>query len=455
MSGKAGGKHRFYIETYGCQMNAYDSQVIEGVLEAAGHAKVERPEDSDLILLNTCSVREQAEQRVLGRIGQLAGLRRGRAERLYLGVVGCMAQRLGPALFGADARRSRVDFVVGPQQYKQLPRILAQVAATAAPSADNYFTDFDQLVTYQAKPKSAPPGGTHFVAVMHGCDKFCSYCIVPFTRGRERSKAWPEIVEEVELLAAQGAFEVTLLGQTISSYSDGGLDFAGLLAKVHAVPGLESIRFLTSYPTDMTPALFARIGELPKVGTGIHLPFQSGSNRLLTAMNRRYRIEEYEAILAAGRRAVPDLLFSTDVIVGYPGETEADFAATLAVVERQRFSAAFMFKYSPREGTLAWRRESEELPAAVKEERLARLMALQDAQTQAVLAEQLGRELEILLDEPSKKDETRLRGRTRNNLRVIVDGHPDLRIGMKLKVRPHAIAGTSLLAVPVDAAPGG
>lgn len=446
---------RFYIETYGCQMNAYDSQVIEGVLEAAGHQAVARPEDSDLIIINTCSVRDQAEQRVLGRISQLDGLRRGRHERLLLGVVGCMAQRLGPALFGGRGAKSRVDFVVGPLQYKQLPRILAQVEATPAPDASNYFTDFDDVVTYQAKPKSAPPGGTHFVAVMHGCDKFCTYCIVPYTRGRERSKDWREIVDEVELLAARGAFEVTLLGQTISSYAFEGVDFAQLLAKVHAVEGIQSIRFLTSYPTDMTPALFAAIGALPKVGTGIHLPFQSGSNPILQAMNRRYRIEEYEAILAAGRREIPDLLYSTDIIVGYPGETEADFQATLAVVERQGFSAAFMFKYSPREGTVAWRRGGEDLPAEVKEERLARLIAAQDRQSQAVLSAQLGRDLEILLDEPSKKDETRLRGRTRNNLRVIVEGRPDHHIGMKIRVRPTAIAGTSLLAETVDAAPGG
>ncbi|MBM4117376.1 tRNA (N6-isopentenyl adenosine(37)-C2)-methylthiotransferase MiaB [bacterium] len=453
--GEARAARRFYIETYGCQMNAYDSQVIEGVLEAAGLEAVARPEDSDLIIINTCSVRDQAEQRVLGRISQLDGLRRGRRERLLLGVVGCMAQRLGPALFGGGRGRSRVDFVVGPLQYKRLPRILAQVEASPRPDAANYFTDFDDLVTYQAKPKSAPPGGTHFVAVMHGCDKFCAYCIVPYTRGRERSKDWREIVEEVELLAARGAFEVTLLGQTISSYAFAGVDFAGLLAKLHAVEGIQSIRFLTSYPTDMTPALFAAISALPKVGTGIHLPFQSGSNAILSAMNRRYRIEEYEAILAEGRREIPDLLYSTDIIVGYPGETEADFQATLDVVERQGFSAAFMFKYSPREGTLASRRGGAELPAAVKEERLARLSAAQDRQTQAVLAAQLGRELEILLDEPSKKDETRLRGRTRNNLRVIVEARPDLRIGMKIRVRPTAIAGTSLLADLADAAPGG
>ncbi|MCB1161838.1 MAG: tRNA (N6-isopentenyl adenosine(37)-C2)-methylthiotransferase MiaB [Candidatus Latescibacteria bacterium] len=444
---------KFYVETYGCQMNAYDTQVIEGVLEAEGLEKVERPEESDLIIINTCSVRDQAEQRVLGRINQLDGLRRGRDSRLLMGVVGCMAQRLGPTLIGGT--RGRVDFVVGPQQYKRLPAILAKVDAETEAREEHYFTDFDHVVTYQAKPKLAPPGGSHFVAVMHGCDKFCSYCVVPFTRGRERSKDWRHVLEEVEMVAAQGGFEVTLLGQTISSYRFEDVDFAGLLEKVHAVEGIESIRFMTSYPTDMTEALFDRIGSLPKVGTGIHLPFQSGSDAILKAMNRRYSIGEYESILARGRRAIDDLLYSTDIIVGYPGETEADFQATLDVVERQDFISAFMFKYSPREGTLAWRRADEDLPAEVKEERLARLMELQDRKTRELLETRLGRPLEILLDEPSKKDETRLRGRTRNNLRVIVEARPELRLGTRVRVRPRAIAGSSLLADLVDAAPGG
>jgi tRNA-2-methylthio-N6-dimethylallyladenosine synthase len=221
------------------------------------------------------------------------------------------------------------------------------------------------------------------------------------------------------------------------------------------VEGIESIRFMTSYPTDMSEKLFDRIGSLPKVGTGIHLPFQSGSNPILKAMNRRYSIEEYESILARGRRRVDDLLYSTDIIVGYPGETEADFRATLDVVERQDFISAFMFKYSPREGTLAWRRAGEDLPTEIKEERLARLMQLQERKTKAQLEQRLGQTLEILLDEPSKKDETRLRGRTRNNLRVIVEARPDLRLGTRVKVRPRAIAGSSLLAELVDAAPGG
>ncbi len=444
---------KYYVETYGCQMNAYDTQVIDGVLEAHGLEKVEKPEQSDLIIINTCSVREQAETRVLGRINQLAGLRHGREDRLLMGVVGCMAQRLGPKLISGT--RKRVDFVVGPQQYKKLPEILEQVNAVEAPDTEHYFTDFDHVVTYQAKPKETPPGGSHFVAVMHGCDKFCSYCIVPFTRGRERSKDWRHIVEEVELLAGQGAFEVTLLGQTISSYDFEGLDFAGLLERIHAVEGIQSIRFMTSYPTDMTPELFARIGALPKVGTGIHLPFQSGSDRILEAMNRRYGIAQYEKILADGHAAIDDLLFSTDIIVGFPGETEEDFQATLDVVERQRFISSYMFKYSPREGTLAHRQTEDDVPTPVKEERLARLIELQERLTRERLEEYLGREMEILLDEPSKKDETQLRGRTRNNLRVIVDRRPELAIGNKVRVRPTAIRGSSLMAEIVDPPPGG
>ena len=431
-------KRKYYVETYGCQMNAYDSQVIEGFLDDEGLQKVDRPEDSDLIIFNTCSVRDHAEQRVLGRINQLHSLRRGRKEPLLMGVVGCMAQRLGEAIEGES--RGRIDFAVGPDQYRRLPDIIKEAGNR---DAQHYFTDFDQTVTYQARPKQSPPGGTHFVAVMRGCDKYCSYCIVPYTRGRERSKDWRLIVAEAERIAEQGAFEITLLGQTISSYDFEGLDFAGLLARVSEVDGIQSIRFMTSYPTDMTPELFRTIGALPKVGSAIHLPVQSGSDRMLKRMNRRYTAGQYEEILAAGRRESPELIFSTDIIVGFPGETEADFQQTLDLVERQRFISAFCFKYSPREGTLSHRWE-DDVAQEVKEERLARLIALQDANTQDHLRSLLGTEQEILLDETSKKQETHLRGRTRQNIRIIVKRRPELEIGTKVGVRVREIAGSSL-----------
>jgi tRNA-2-methylthio-N6-dimethylallyladenosine synthase len=431
-------KRKYYVETYGCQMNAYDSQVIEGFLDDDGLERVDRPEDSDLIIFNTCSVRDNAEQRVLGRINQLQQLRKGREEPLLMGVVGCMAQRLGEQIEAVT--RKRIDFAVGPDQYRRLPEI---IAAAGAEGRDLYYTDFDQTVTYQARPKQSPPGGTHFVAVMRGCDKYCSYCIVPFTRGRERSKDWREIVAEVEHLASENAFELTLLGQTISSYRHEDVDFAGLLEKVSAVDGIVSIRFMTSYPTDMTPELFRAIAALPKVGRAIHLPVQSGSDRMLKAMNRRYTVAQYEEILAAGRREIPNLLFSTDLIVGYPGETEADFQHTLDLVNRQGFISAFSFKYSPREGTLS-ARQPDDVPQAVKEERLARLLALQEAETRKHLESMLGTEQEILLDETSKKQETHLRGRTRQNIRIIVKRRPELKIGTKVGVHVHEIAGSSL-----------
>ncbi|MCP4548806.1 MAG: tRNA (N6-isopentenyl adenosine(37)-C2)-methylthiotransferase MiaB [bacterium] len=435
---------KFYIETYGCQMNSYDSQAIEGILEGLGMTPVLKPEAADLIIFNTCSVRDAAEQRVIGRINQLDGLRRGRKGRLLMGVAGCMSQRMGEELIAVTKRR--LDFVVGPDQYNNLPEILARIEAE---ERDLCYRDFDQEVAYFAKPKDTPPGGTHFVAVMRGCDKFCTYCIVPFTRGRERSRDRRSIVEEVERLAARGAFEVMLLGQAVSSYCDDDLDFAGLLGEVSAVEGIESVRFMTSYPTDMDIGFFRAVASLPKVGTGIHLPFQSGSDKILKAMNRRYTIGEYERILENGRREVPGLLFSTDIIVGFPGETEEDFQATLAVVERQAFISAYMFKYSPREGTLSARWE-DDIPTAVKEERLGRLIALQERMSRRQLDRCLGQEMEILLDEPSKKLETQLRGRTRSNVRVIIDKDPDLKIGSKVMVRVTEIKGTSLLAVRVQ-----
>lgn len=434
---------KYYVETYGCQMNFYDSQLVDGLLEERGMQKVDRPEDSDIILLNTCSVRDKAEQRVRGRVNQLSGLRHGRAEGPLIGLLGCMAQRLGAELL--EGKRSHINFVVGPDQYMKLPEIIARALEH---ESDLYFTDFDHVVTYEARPKKMPPGGSHYVAVMHGCDKFCSYCIVPFTRGRERSKPAETVIREVENIASQGGFEVTLLGQTINSYQSEGVDFAGLLERVSDVKGIESLRFMTSYPNDMTPELFATMDRLPKVERRIHLPVQSGSDRILRSMNRRYSVAEYEDILAVGRREVPGLLYSTDIIVGFPGETEEDFQATLDLVKNQEFISAFMFKYSPREGTLSFRRE-DNVPTEVKEERLARLMEVQTASTQAKLDSLVGTELEILLDETSKKAKNQLRGRSRDQFRVVVDLRPDMRIGTRIRVRIEGIRGETLLGVPI------
>ncbi|MBC8366976.1 tRNA (N6-isopentenyl adenosine(37)-C2)-methylthiotransferase MiaB [bacterium] len=435
---------KFYVETYGCQMNFYDSQVVDGVLEERGMVKVDRPEDSDVILINTCSVRDKAEQRVRGRVNQLAGLRYDREEGPLIGLLGCMAQRLGGTLL--EGKKSPLDFVVGTDQYMKLPEIIARAHGK---EADLYFTDFDHVVTYEAQPKSMPPGGSHYVAVMHGCDKFCTYCIVPFTRGRERSKPVDVILREVETIADQDGFEVTLLGQTISSYKHEDVDFAGLLEQVSQVRGIESLRFMTSYPTDLTAELFAAMEKLPKVERRIHLPVQSGSDRILKIMNRRYTLAEYEKILDLGRREMPGLIFSTDIIVGFPGETEEDFQATLDLVKRQRFVSAYMFKYSPREGTLSARNE-DDVPTEVKEERLSRLMEVQSDNTQNYLQERMGSEMEILLDETSKKTKNQLRGRTRDQFRVVVDRSPQMRIGSRIRVRIVEIRGETLMGIPLS-----
>jgi tRNA-2-methylthio-N6-dimethylallyladenosine synthase len=420
-------------------MTAYDSQVMVGGLERAGWEAVPDPEQADLVLVNTCAVREHAERRALGRLSQLAGLRRRRAAPLILGVAGCMAQRLGADLIAATG--GRVDLVVGPDQYDRLPELAAEAAARGEALV---CTEPDHGAVYRAKPRTAPPGGSHFVAVMRGCDNYCAYCVVPYTRGRERSKPWRQVADEVADLAARGAFEVVLLGQSVSNYHDGDVDLAGLLERLHDIPGLQSLRFLTSYPTDASERLLRTVAALPKVGTELHLPFQAGSDRILAAMNRRYTVAGYEAVLDRARAIVPDALFTTDIIVGFPGETEADFAGTLAVVERQGFASAFTFKYSTRAGTRA-ARLPDDVPLAAKEERLARLNALQSRKTRELLESQLGRTLEIVLDEPSKKRETQLRGRSRNNLRVFVDRAPGLSLGARVRARVNAIAGTSLI----------
>jgi len=435
---------KYYVETYGCQMNFYDSQVVDGLLAKRGMLKVDRPEDSDVILINTCSVRDKAEQRVRGRVNQLSGLRKDRGGKPLIGILGCMAQRLGGSL--VQGKRSPLDFVVGTDQYLKLPEIIDLAFARGE---DLAFTDFDSSVTYEAIPKTEPPGGSHYISVMQGCDKFCSYCIVPFTRGRERSKPMETVLREAELIAERGGFEVTLLGQTISSYRDGETDFAKLLSAVSEVDGIESIRFMTSYPTDLRPDFFVSLSGLPKVERRIHLPVQSGSDRVLKSMNRRYTISEYEEVLAVGRKEVPGLLFSTDIIVGYPGETEEDFRSTLDLVARQRFVSAFMFKYSPREATLSARRE-DDVPREVKDERLARLIELQKANTRSHLDGLLGKEMEILLDETSKKTKNQLRGRSREQFRVIVERNEGLRIGSWIPVRIEDRKGETLFGAPID-----
>ncbi|HEV8509728.1 MAG TPA: tRNA (N6-isopentenyl adenosine(37)-C2)-methylthiotransferase MiaB, partial [Gemmatimonadales bacterium] len=356
---------RVYIETYGCQMNVSDSELMFGVLRREGYVRTEDPAEADVLLVNTCAVRDHAEQRVLGRMGEL---KRYKRPGHVLGVVGCMAQRLGPKLL---ASLPQVDLVIGPDAYRALPELIAQ-AKGGERAADVAFKGWEH---YEDVPPVRDNAISAFVTVQRGCDYRCTFCIVPMTRGPERSRKLADVVDEVARLARTGTTEVTLLGQTVNSYHDGEHDFADLLRAVGAVGGIRRVRFTSPYPTDFTPRVLAAMAETPAVCEHVHLPVQSGSSRTLKRMLRRYDRERYLEVVAALRATVPGIALSTDIIVGFPGETEDDFQETLSLVEQLGFDDAYTFKYSVREGTPAVRIK-DHVSEEIKAERIGRLISV-------------------------------------------------------------------------------
>ncbi len=397
-----------FIETYGCQMNVADTELMLGVLGRSGYERVEAPEHADVVLVNTCAVRDNAEQRVVGRVGEL---QRHRRPGGVIGVVGCMAQRLGPALL-ADSRQ--VDLVLGPDAYRNLPELLAQ----ALGGERVHDTTLRAWEHYEDVPAVREPGPTQFVTVQRGCDYRCTFCIVPTTRGPERSRSLPDVVTEVERLVAGGVVEVTLLGQTVNSYHDGEHDFAALLRAVGGVPGLRRLRFTSPYPVDFTPAVIEAMASVPAVCEHVHLPAQSGSNAVLRRMLRRYTRERYLEVMAALRDAIPGITFSTDLIVGFPGETEAQFEETLSLVEAAGFDEAYTFKYSPRDGTPATRL-GDAVDDAVASARLARLIEAVRRQAARRHMGRIGEVHEVLVERPARRGGFML-GRTRTNLTVLL-----------------------------------
>jgi tRNA-2-methylthio-N6-dimethylallyladenosine synthase len=400
---------RVYLETYGCQMNVADSSLILGVLGRGGYEATDSPEDADVLLVNTCAVRDNAEQRVFGRVGELQRFARAGT---VLGVVGCMAQRLGAELL---ARVPRLDLVAGPDAYRDLPDLIGQALA------GDRVTDigFRSWEHYEDVPPVRESGPTAFVTVQRGCDYKCTFCVVPYTRGSERSRSLADVVREVEELVAAGTSEVTLLGQTVNSYHDGTHDFGELLRAVGAVDGVRRLRFTSPYPTDFTPRVIAAMAETPAVCEHVHLPVQSGSNAVLRRMLRRYTRARYLEVVAELRAAMPELTISTDLIVGFPGETEADLADTLSLVDQAGFDEAYTFLYSPREGTPAVRIPGQ-VPEEVGAERLQRLIAQVRTQTRCRNAGRVGGVHEVLVERPARRG-GHLLGRTRSNLLVVLD----------------------------------
>jgi tRNA-2-methylthio-N6-dimethylallyladenosine synthase len=421
---------RVYIETYGCQMNVADSELMFGVLRREGYVRSEDPQDADVMLVNTCAVRDNAEQRVIGRMGELQRYKRAGS---VLGVVGCMAQRLGPALL---AQVPRVDLVVGPDGYRNLPELIG-LAHGGQRLSDTEFRSWEH---YEDVPPAREKGPIAFVTVQRGCDYRCTFCIVPQTRGPERSRQLEDVAQEVTGLVEQGTTEVTLLGQTVNSYHDGKHDFGDLLEALGRVAGLRRIRFTSPYPTDFTPRVIAAMANTPAVCEHVHLPVQSGSNAVLKRMLRRYTRERYLEVVGELRGAIPGITLSTDIIVGFPGETEADFEETLSLVTEAGFDDAYTFKYSVREGTPAVRLK-DHVPDTVASARLDRLIDAVRSSVRRKNIARVGETHEVLVERPAKRGDLML-GRTRTNQFVLL-GLPSSAIGQYHTVRLTGTTGST------------
>ncbi|MGH7549774.1 MAG: tRNA (N6-isopentenyl adenosine(37)-C2)-methylthiotransferase MiaB [Gemmatimonadota bacterium] len=426
---------RYYIETYGCQMNVADSELMGGVLGREGHVRVEDPTDADVLIVNTCAIRDHAEQRVVGRIGEL---NRHKLERpgVRLGVAGCVAKELGQALL---ERASHVDFVVGPDSYRHLPEILGRVEDGERVVYDrfNRSENYEDLVPLRLKNFAA------WVTIMRGCDKFCSYCIVPFTRGREKCRSIGSVLDEVRSAVDEGAKEVTLLGQNVNSFVDGDRDFADLLGAVAKVPGLARIRFTTSHPWDFTQRLVDTIAAHDNIMDHVHLPVQSGSDRILAAMRREHTAEWYRDRIAMLREAIPECALSTDIIVGFPGETDADFQATYDLMAEVRYNSAYVFIYSPRPHTPAGDLTEGHVPHPVAVERLEALNELQRTIGAAYLLERVGTAQPVLVQGPARRGNGSLAGWTEQRETVVFPGAPAM-VGKIVSVEIEGLSGITL-----------
>jgi len=391
-----------YIETYGCQMNLADTELLFGHLGRHGYQRTEDPAAADVILLNTCAIREHAEERVVGRLGDLVRHKAQRPE-VQLGIAGCMAQHLRDALM---TRLPFVDFVVGPDAYRRLPELLGH--AGGDPLVD---VRLDRDETYADLVPQRDRGVRAWMTIMRGCDKFCTFCVVPYVRGRERSLPAAAILEQVQQLAADGFREVVYLGQTVNVYRDGAVDFGELLRRTNAIDGIERIRFTSPHPSDMTDSVIDAMASCRKVCPQLHLPVQSGSDRVLARMERGYTAAQYLDLVERLRRAVPGLALSTDIIVGFPGEDETDFDATCELMRRVRYDSAFMFKYSARSGTKAFK-WAETVSDDEKRRRLQTVIALQEAQSAAINRSLVGATTEVLVEGPARRREGWLVGKT-------------------------------------------
>ncbi|MDH3217379.1 MAG: tRNA (N6-isopentenyl adenosine(37)-C2)-methylthiotransferase MiaB [Candidatus Krumholzibacteria bacterium] len=397
---------KIYIETYGCQMNEYDSELVRSILSDKGHSLTNTEDDADVVLLNTCAIRENAHTKIYHRLQQLKSLKAKRKYSVTVGIIGCMAQNLRDELLDSH---HEVDFIAGPDSYRELPRLIGD---NRLGGEKGYALKLSRTETYSGVNPIRSGGVNAWVAVMRGCDNMCTFCVVPYTRGRERSRDAKGIVAEVESLAQAGCKQVTLLGQNVNSYRCQGYDFADLMRMTADVPGVERVRFTSPHPKDFPETLLEVISTHPHVCKHIHLPIQAGSDRLLELMRRTYDVESFKRLVTKMRRLIPGVAISTDIIVGFPTETDAEFGETYSVMEEVRFDFAFIFKYSERKGTYAARKLRDDVSASDKTERIVRLVDLQKRITGEINRQFVGQTLQVLVEERSKKEPGSLLGKT-------------------------------------------
>lgn len=434
---------RVFIETYGCQMNVADSELVGGVLRRAGYAVAVAPEDADVILLNTCAIREHAEERVLRRLSELVRFKRARPG-LRLGLLGCMAQHNRAALV---EKAPWLDLVAGPDSYRRLPELLGRVrfdpARQAAKQAVKVDVRLDRYETYADIAPAHELGVRAYVTAMRGCDRFCAFCVVPYVRGRERSVPPEAILADVRGLAARGAREIVLLGQTVNAYRFGDTDFGRLLRLVAAVEGVERIRFTSPHPCDMSDSVIEAMATEPKVQPALHLPLQSGSDRILAAMERGYTVGEYLALAERMRAAIAGIALSTDIIVGFHGEEETDFRATLDLMAAVRYDSAFSFKYSLRENTRAFRL-GDTVGEEEKGRRLAEVIALQERVSAERNRALVGRRVAVLVEGPARRGGGMLSGKTPQFKTAVFPAADSIRPGDTVAVRVESATGHTL-----------
>lgn len=430
---------KVYIETYGCQMNLADTEIVLGILQNNGYSIARSIDEADIILVNTCSIRENAEQRIYGRLGNFKNLKTAKPD-LLVGVLGCMAERLRSDLI---EKKKIVDVVVGPDEYRRLPELidLAYNGEKGIGVKLSRTETYDEIVPHREDGLSA------CISVMRGCDKFCTFCVVPFTRGRERSRSLNSIVEEVRQLSERNFKEVTLLGQNVNSYkdnesSDGG-DFADLLAACAVADRSMRIRFTTSHPQDLSEKLLYTIAEHPNLCKYIHLPVQSGSDRILELMNRTYSIDHYLNLIEKARKIIPGVSFSTDIISGFPTETYEDHLATLDVMRKVKYDGAYMFKYSPREGTKAFRM-SDDVTDEIKSKRLQEIISLQQQISLELNQQLIDCEEVVLVEGFSRKSDKFLSGRTDSNKVVIFPVVENVNKGDYVSVKINKVTSATL-----------